>query len=406
MSYARNKETASGITFIIKESIKSFIRHNNFEMSVALASYGFFSIIPLLFFVIYLSGSYTAVSNQIINSIENLMAHLFPNLKIFTVRELYFPTSYKIAWGIISFSMIIVSLMSVSDSLRTAFLKVFNVTREVSFFRLQLINIASTVLILALFAALVAGEATYTFYGGPLIENSFLKQYGDISMSFIVTCVCMVMVYVAFPPVRLNIRHIVTVSVITAMLLVAMKSLFARFLTFNPDYGVAFGSMKTLFIMIIWIYYCFLVILFGAEIIANIGKRDALILKKLFLGADHTGGIPEKFINRYIKSYNEEDVIFSEEENGDVMFFVMSGSVSISRKTKVIRIMKKNDYFGEMSMLLDAPRTATAKALEQNTRLVVISRENFETILRESPEIVLAILKEMALRLKSTNESI
>jgi membrane protein len=164
--------------------------------------------------------------------------------------------------------------------------------------------------------------------------------------------------------------------------------------------------MKIFFIMIIWVYYCFLVILFGAEIIVNIEKREVLLLKKLFLGGEYAGGIPEKFINRYIKVYDKGDVIFSEEEDGDVMFFVMSGFVSISRKNKVIRTMKAGDYFGEMSMLLDAPRTATARALEHHTRLVIISRENFETILRESPEIVLAILKEMALRLKSTNESI
>ncbi|MCX5816985.1 MAG: YihY/virulence factor BrkB family protein [Proteobacteria bacterium] len=406
MMYGRNKEPAGITLVIVKESIKSFIRHNNFEMSVALASYGFFSIIPLLFFVAYLFGSYTGFSHQVINGIENLMSHIFPTLDGFTIKEFYFPTSYRITWGIVSLSMIFVSLMSVSDSLRTAFLKVFNITQEISFLRLQLINITTTFIMIALFVALVAGEMTYNFYIRPFIEGIFLKNSGDALTSFIVASICMVTVYVTLQPVRLKTRHIVTVSVITAILLVVMKSLFTRFLSFNPNYGVAFGSMKIFFIMIIWVYYCFLVILFGAEIIVNIEKREVLLLKKLFLGAEHAGGIPEKFINRYIKVYDKGDVVFFEEEDGDVMFFVMSGFVSISRKDKVIKTMKSGDYFGEMSMLLDAPRTATARALEHHTRLVIISRENFETILRESPEIVLAILKEMALRLKSTNESI
>ncbi len=401
------KKEQSWITLvIIKESTKSFIRHNNFEMSVALASYGFFSIIPLLFFVAYLLGGYTVFSHQATDGIENLMSHVFLNLNGFTIKEFYFPASYRITWGVVSLSMIFVSFMSVSDSLRTAFLKVFNITQEISFLGMQLINITSTFFILTLFVALVAGEMTYNFYVRPFIEGIFSKNSWDILASFIVTSICMVTVYVVFTPAKLKTRHIITVSVITAILLVVMKSLFTRFLSFNPDYGVAFGSMKIFFIMIIWVYYCFLVILFGAEIIVNIEKREVLLLKKLFLGAEHAGGIPEKFINRYIKVYNKGDVVFSEEENGDAMFFVMSGIVNISRKNKVIRTMKTGDYFGEMSMLLDAPRTATVRVLEHHTRLVVISRENFETILRESPEIVIAILKEMALRLKSTNESI
>jgi YihY family inner membrane protein len=406
MMYGRNKEPAGITLVIIKESIKSFIRHNNFEMSVALASYGFFSIIPLIFFVGCLLGGYTVFSHQVIDGIENLMSHIFPTLNGFTIKELCFPASYRITWGIISLSMIFVSLMSVSDSLRTAFLKVFNITHEISFVRLQLINIATTLLMLALFVALVTGEMTYNYYIRPFIEGIFLKNSGDALASFIVTSICMVTVYVTLQPVRLKTRNIITVSVITAILLVVMKSLFTRFLSFNINYGVAFGSMKIFFIMIIWVYYCFLVILFGAEIIVNIEKREILLLKKLFLGAEYARGIPEKFINRYIKVYDKGDIIFSEEEAGNAMFFVMSGIVSISRNNKVIRTMKTGDYFGEMSMLLDAPRTATVRVLEHHTRLAVISRENFETILRESPEIVLAILKEMASRLKSTNESI
>jgi membrane protein len=407
MKLETNNRPAGMFFIIIKESIGSFLGHNNFEMSIALASYGFFSIIPLLFFVSCLFGSHDGLSQQVIKGIENLILHILPNFNMFTIKEFYFSTSYRITWGFISLSLIFVSLMSVSDSLRTAFLKIFNITREISFVRVQLINIATTILMLSLFIVLIAGEMAYTSFAHPFIHSMpYLKSNGDILASLIVTSICMVMVYVAFPPKRLKICHIVTISIITAVLLVAMKNLFTHFLSFNSDYGIAFGSLKTFFVMIVWVYYSFLVILFGAEIIVNIGKRDTLLLKKLFLGAENIEKIPKKFINRYIRSYNRDDIVFTEGEPGDVMFFVVSGAIIISRNNKMIRTMKRGDYFGEMSMLLNAPRTATVKALEDNTRIVAISQENFETILRESPEVVLAILKEMTLRLKLTDESI
>jgi len=57
-----------------------------------------------------------------------------------------------------------------------------------------------------------------------------------------------------------------------------------------------------------------------------------------------------------------------------------------------------------MAMLLRSPRTATVIAVEDDTRLIRIREDNFETILRENPKIVHGILKEMAERVKRTDE--
>jgi len=401
-------KTSVGIFFIIfKESIKYFLSHNNFEMSVALASYGFFSIIPFLFFVAYVFGSYDNLSQYVIKGIESLMFHVLPNFNIFTIKEFYFSTSYRITWGFISLSLIFVSLVSLNDSLRTAFLKIFNVTREISFVRIQFINVMTTMLMLVLFIALVMVEIIYASFMPPYVAGMpFLARCVDIIASITLTSICMIIIYVVFSPVKLKTFHIISISIITAVLLVTMKNLFTFFLSFNPDYGIAFGSLKTFFVMIIWVYYSFLVILFGAEIIVNVGKRDALIFKGLFLDNDHIEKIPERLINRYTRVYEKNDIIFTEGEKGNDMIFIMSGCISISKNNHDIRTMKRGDYCGEISMLLKTPRTATVKALEDNTRVVVISQDNFETILRESPKVVLAILKEMAMRLKLTDENI
>jgi CRP-like cAMP-binding protein len=69
-----------------------------------------------------------------------------------------------------------------------------------------------------------------------------------------------------------------------------------------------------------------------------------------------------------------------------------------------VKSFQSNSNF-EMSMLLSSPRTATATATEPATRLVGLSKKNFELILQDNPQIVLAILKEMTQRLKDTGGS-
>lgn len=86
------------------------------------------------------------------------------------------------------------------------------------------------------------------------------------------------------------------------------------------------------------------------------------------------------------------------------MFYVQAGAVSLTKNGRELKCAGPGDYFGEMSMLINAPRTAAAVAAAPGTRLVAISQANFETILRENPRIVQSILKEMALRLKATSD--
>ena len=180
-----------------------------------------------------------------------------------------------------------------------------------------------------------------------------------------------------------------------------MRELFTAYLHANPDYAQTFGSLRMIFIMILWVYYCFLVTLFGAEIMVNFKKREALLLKGIFL---EDSSVPGRLIRKFIMRYHQGDTVFQEGEKGNMMFYVLSGSINILKKGQILRVMKKGDYFGEMAMLIDTDRTATAIAVEDDTKLVCISRDNFDVILTENPKIVFAILKEMTMRLKITDD--
>jgi CRP-like cAMP-binding protein len=105
-----------------------------------------------------------------------------------------------------------------------------------------------------------------------------------------------------------------------------------------------------------------------------------------------------------VRTYAAGDVIVQEGERGNSLFYILSGSVTIEKKGRPIGTMQRGDYFGEMSMLLDAPNTATVIAGMTPVQAIVISHRNFEIILRENSRIVTTILRDMALRLKATSE--
>jgi membrane protein len=290
--------------------------------------------------------------------------------------------------------------MTLTDTLRTSFDRIFRFTPEASFVRTRIQNLRSALFVVLLFVAFIPGEIFYTrAVGGPGSAGKFLSEILPV---FCGAFLFMLVLYLSFPPRRLTRRQLLTATLLSAVLLLVMREVFSVFISFTPGFGEAFGALKTLFIMMIWVYYCFLVILFGAELMVHIGRKEALILKGVFSAPPYLSVKSEKLIGKFLKEYTEGEIVFYQGESGERMFYILSGSVRIMGETGYTRTMGPGEYFGEMSMLLDAPRTATVIVAEPDTRLVGISRKNFEVILQDNPQIVLAILKEMTRRLKET----
>jgi CRP-like cAMP-binding protein len=92
---------------------------------------------------------------------------------------------------------------------------------------------------------------------------------------------------------------------------------------------------------------------------------------------------------------------------GDAMYVIVHGRIDISKQVmagfdKSLTVLEDGDYFGEMSLLLNANRSATATALEETT-LVKLGLAEFKRLLRESPEVGMTMLRQLAERLSKTN---
>jgi uncharacterized membrane protein len=99
--------------------------------------------------------------------------------------------------------------------------------------------------------------------------------------------------------------------------------------------------------------------------------------------------------------------VFAQGDQGDAMYVIEDGAVDIvagSGKQKVIlRSLFKQQYFGELSLLDGAPRSATVAA-SRKTQLLALDRDDFVAFIKKRPDAALSIMHEVGERMRATNE--
>ncbi len=104
------------------------------------------------------------------------------------------------------------------------------------------------------------------------------------------------------------------------------------------------------------------------------------------------------------------EVVIKRGEMGETMYLMIGGEVSVhigdqdGNEIEVDRI-KAGDYFGEMALFEDVPRSATIMT-EAESRLLVLHKQEFNEIVREYPQIALTICKILSSRIRTLHEKI
>jgi len=93
---------------------------------------------------------------------------------------------------------------------------------------------------------------------------------------------------------------------------------------------------------------------------------------------------------------------------GDYMYVIRKGRVKVTKasedgREKIMNFLDAGAFFGDMALLGDETRSASVKTLEESI-LLALSRRDFIDLLRQSPDLALAVIEELANRLRETNE--
>lgn len=101
------------------------------------------------------------------------------------------------------------------------------------------------------------------------------------------------------------------------------------------------------------------------------------------------------------------DYVFREGDLGTEMFILNEGQVEILKRIggeeRQLAVLEKGDFFGEMSLLEELPRAASARALT-DAKLLEINGSTFDRMLRNNPEIAVRMMRKLSRRLRQTDE--
>lgn len=139
----------------------------------------------------------------------------------------------------------------------------------------------------------------------------------------------------------------------------------------------------------------------------------SIILKSAYMQLEQTTSIAEanipytEVINLDVREYADGDVIIEEDTYGVEVFRLIQseGGLEVLKKGKSIAVINNiGDYFGEISIILDVPRSATIRSIGRSiVEIMNVKDIGFEKIIHENPEIADKIITGLANRLKETN---
>jgi CRP-like cAMP-binding protein len=112
---------------------------------------------------------------------------------------------------------------------------------------------------------------------------------------------------------------------------------------------------------------------------------------------------------RFGRTFAAGTVLFREGDRGKEMYVIQTGSVQLTRLVRGREVhlttLPPGEFFGEMSIVNNTPRSATATVIEESFMLVIDGR-TFEAMIRGNAEIAMRLIKKLAGRLAAANSQV
>lgn len=110
------------------------------------------------------------------------------------------------------------------------------------------------------------------------------------------------------------------------------------------------------------------------------------------------------------KTFAKDTILVQENEPGETLYMIISGKVKVTNvgkdgKEVILAVLDKGEFFGEMALLDEEPRSATVVAMKK-TEMLLLRRREFLELLEQNTEILTNLLATISRRLRDANSQI
>jgi len=106
-----------------------------------------------------------------------------------------------------------------------------------------------------------------------------------------------------------------------------------------------------------------------------------------------------------VRAYNAGDVIFRQGDKAEELYVIQSGTVEIRLGNRLLDTLPERSIFGEMALIDDALRSATAIAAT-DVKLVPVTEKQFLFLVSQTPFFALKVMRVLATRLRVSNKAV
>lgn len=260
---------------LVKETVVKWYADNPGQRGAALAFYALFAIAPLLIIAVAISGfvfGIHATENQIVDAMQDIVGPEIAAALQATVKSASRSPSGGFS-AIIGVVTLLLGAVGVLGELQSTLNAIWHVQPEpgrrlLSWVRGQLITLLMVLgigffLLLSLIISTSTAALTQSITARVPRTASFW-QWTDILISFVMVTLMFALTYKVVPAVRIAWRDVWVGAVVTSLLFTLGKLLIGWYLA-HSSIASAYGAAGSIIVILLWVYYCAQVCLFGAE---------------------------------------------------------------------------------------------------------------------------------------------
>jgi membrane protein len=263
------------------DALKRFNEDHCFLLSSGIAFALLLCLIPLLLLVLALIGTYLFSDQEVLNHISEYLKDMFPSLDPRIRKNILKVVQDRRIVGILGIGGLLWTSSWVFSSLGSALNIIFRVEKGRSLLRgkaidLFMLFLAGTILLVSMALSSVIALFQGYLFKFPLDIGFFFHPILKYLIPFLFTFCMFFLIYKIASNKRIHSVIALKATLVAGILWEFAKQLFDWYILHLGRFSVLYGSLATLAIFLLWIYYTSAIFLFGGEIASLLEQRNSI----------------------------------------------------------------------------------------------------------------------------------